>query len=183
MSEAPAPRNHVAGTSPEYNAWKRKENGMSDLQNENDGDTMKLWKHLSELVLRARHTNAPTSSDEALHYYEQSDPAGVLSPVLPLWRGGKLIHELRFEEAAQVYPEIVQRYSDRVTGTDGGLTFAAVALEQMAVCYERLGRFNEAVEAYQKIQQAFRKGISEAWLYYRIGQIAEEAGHEAEAVT
>src|SRR5262245_36358990 len=113
MNKAPAPRNHVDVTSQEYNAYKRKENGMSDLQNENNGDTMKLCKHLSELVLRARHTNAPTSSDEALHYYEQSDPASVLSPVLPLWRGDNLIHELRFEEAAHVYADIVQRYPDR----------------------------------------------------------------------
>jgi tetratricopeptide (TPR) repeat protein len=137
-----------------------------------------VWRDLSELVQQARTTPAPAASNEVLQQQVDSDPEGPLGPPLLLWMGDNLLMEKQFAEAIDVFRRLVDRFPDRRFGEG---TWASLALERMADCYERLGRGEEAVEALQRIADSHPEGRSVAFLYYRAAQIAEAAGRLEDA--
>lgn len=138
-----------------------------------------LWRQLSMLVHRTRHSPYPASSNQALRGVLEAEPEGLLAPALVHWMGDSLVMEARFREAIDTYRTVIERYPDR---SFGGRPWAAYALEGMALCHQRLGDLDAAAADYAHLQRSFPGETSPAWIYYQIGQLAEEAGNDAEAI-
>lgn len=131
-----------------------------------------VWQQLSDLVLTARHTQRASDANETLRKHLEDDPDGPLSPALLLWIGDNFLHDTRFEEAIEVYSELVNRYPDKTFVNNR--PWAVDALEQMASSYRRLGNPKGAINAYYQILKFDSKVIAQSWIYYCIGRIAEE---------
>lgn len=141
-----------------------------------------LWEHLSELVIGSRHTKEPSSSNEALYYYEKNDPRSFMNPTYALWRGDSLVQEWRFKEAIAAYDHIVNKYPKlTMSGDAKGKAWASLALEQIAVCHERLGNIDGAITSYSRILKSFSKENSKAWIYFQTGSLYEENGNHQKA--
>ena len=131
------------------------------------------WRELSELVQSARAASVPTRSNEALEHELSSEPDGPLAPPLLLWMGDNFAMEKGFDEAIDAYGRLAESFPDRAFGEG---SWAAVALERMADSYARLGRPDAAIEMLQRLLDSRSEGYSTAYLNYRAGQIAEDAG-------
>jgi Tetratricopeptide repeat/Peptidase family M23 len=138
-----------------------------------------VWLQLSQEVHRLRHTPQPTASNELLRSNLAADQDGPLAPLLLLWIGDNCLLEGRFDEAIQTYEELVARYPDR---RFGGQHVAGIALQQIAVCRESLGQFDEAAGVYQRVLHFDPEGTSPAWLHREIGRMSEAAGRTDEAI-
>lgn len=140
----------------------------------------KVWQELSEVVITARHSRQACNANEALRSQLKADPDSAINPAALLWMGDNFLRDARFEEAIEVYKELIDKYPDRTFVEDR--PWAADALEQTAVCYERLGRPESAIAAYEQLIKLAPKGVSEASLHYHIGRIAERAGKGIDAI-
>lgn len=143
-------------------------------------DLFELWRALSETVHRARHSPYPSSTHELLQQQVKTDPQGLLAPMLLHWMGDSLQFEGRFVEAIQVYQEIPTSYPKR---SFGDMPWAAMALDQTAICHEFLGDTRAAQAALRNLAERYGDVISPAWLQYRIGRLAERDGRHDEAIS
>ena len=150
-------------------------NGQSSRQHE---EVVEAWRQISSIVHTARHATLPSTTNELLRGEIKEDPDGPFSAAYLLWVGDNLFQEARFEEAIEVYDELVGTYPERFVGTK---SLAAVALAQSAAAYERIGDPEQASRAHGRIAEAFGEHTSVAWAHYEQGRIAEAAGNDGEA--
>jgi len=152
---------------------------MNDAATREAEERAEVWRQLSALAHQARHTPIPSAFNDVLRSAIEDDPEGPFAPAYLLWTGDALLQEARFQEAIEVYDGLVQRYPDRRLGPQ---PFARMALEQRAICHERLGEPEEATRALTSLLEASYEGISPSWLHYRIGQISENARADEVAI-
>lgn len=152
---------------------------MNGQSSRHDEEVVQAWREVSAAVHRARHTPMPSTTNELLRDRIKEDADGPFSAAYLLWIGDNLFQEARFEEAIEVYDELVATYPERLVGTK---SFAAVATAQAAAAYERLGDPEQASRSHGRIAEAFGEHTSVAWAYHEQGRIAEEAGNNREAL-
>lgn len=152
---------------------------MNGESSRHDEELVEGWRQVSSLVHRARHTPSPSASNELLRDRIKEHSDGPFSVAYLLWIADNLFQEARFEEAIEVYDELVAAHPERMVGTK---SFAAIALAQAAAAYERLGDPEQASRAHGRIAEAYAEHTSVAWAHYEQGRIAEEAGNDEEAV-
>jgi tetratricopeptide (TPR) repeat protein len=140
---------------------------------------VETWRHLSLLTHKALQTSSPGVVNDALRDQINANPEGNFSPAFLSWIGENLKTEAKFENAIAVNRELSQRYGERPF--DRG-TWKELALEQVALCQERLGDAKAAIATYQAILGSNSKGLSEAWCYYQIGRLAERQKARQEAI-
>lgn len=144
-----------------------------------DNVKIQIWRELSHMSQQALRTPIPSRLNDVLREEIHRDPKGGLAPALLLWMGEHLRSELRFEEAINVYSELLSSYPE---ASFGGLSLAAVALQQSAVCYERLNKIPEAIATYDKAVRGDYHGVSKTDLQYQLGRLFEVSGDEAQAI-
>jgi tetratricopeptide (TPR) repeat protein len=155
---------------------------MAVIGTKEGGEGMvRLWIHLSEMVRQARRLSNPPAVNGVLADYVKEAPQGVLAPALLYWMGDNLLLQAHFREAIEAYQEIIDRYRGDLFFL-GRKPWAAYALEQIAICHDRLSNPEDAIATYKKILTNFPQGDSIAWLWYRIGLIQEEAGKHPAAI-
>ena len=153
--------------------------GPSISKNAQFRELYELWRTLSETVHRARHSPYPASTNELLQQQIKADPHSLLAPMLLHWMGDSLQLEGRFEEAIKVYQEIPTSYLKR---SFGDMPWAAMALDQTAICHGFLGETKSAQDVIRNLAERYGDVISPAWLQYRIGRLAEQDGRDEEAL-
>lgn len=134
---------------------------------------IEIWKAMSTIVHRVRHTNVPTASNGALKEHIRSDPDGLLSPFFEMWIADNYCLAGQYRNAIDTYRALASRYPERHFY---GQALGAIALEQAAECHRRLGEPNDAIAALRQITATFQGACFPAWIRFRIGQIAERAG-------
>lgn len=130
-----------------------------------------LWRTLSDQLSTVRSTRTPSYLNEVL--LEQAHALGEvpLAAVLKLWAADSLAIEKRFHEALTQYKHVLNDFED-ARFIEADITDSA--LKKIAVCHERLGETQQAIEAYKRF--ARRHGDDSAWAHYHAGRVAEEAG-------
>jgi tetratricopeptide (TPR) repeat protein len=141
--------------------------------------SIQIWRELSHMSQRALRTPFPSRINDVLREQIKADPNGILAPALLLWSGEHLQAERRFEEAIEIYSELLHRYP---AADFGGLALPAIALQRSAVCWERLHRIEEAIAAYDRAARGDYHGVSKSDLQYEIGRLFEDLGDEAQAI-
>jgi tetratricopeptide (TPR) repeat protein len=178
-----SPNSHFSRSPKSKGSIKRYATGKSrktkEIRDKQNRQLFEIWKQLSNLVHRGRHTPHPSSTNALLRQHLELNREGLLAPALLLWMGDNFLIEARFREAIAVYTELVESYPNR---SFGGKPWAAYALEQISLCYRQLGEPDAAISAYQKILNSFVQETSKAWIYYQIGCINEEANHDTKAI-
>jgi tetratricopeptide (TPR) repeat protein len=139
-----------------------------------------LWRALSEMVHRGRHSPYPSSTNPLLREQVNAEPRSLLAPMLLQWMGDSLQLEGRFTEAIEAYQEIPAAYPDR---NFGGMPWAALALDQVAICHEFLGNTRAAEDVLRHLAEHHSNVISPAWLQYHIGRLAEQDERDEEAIS
>src|SRR3954447_2272171 len=134
-------------------------------------EVFEIWRTLSAIVHRARHTSQPASANELLRRFAETNPDSLVAPAVLLWAGDNLLIEARFRDAIAAYADVIARFPDRRFGRT---PWAAIALEQTALCHEGLGQFDEAILVYRQLLDRYRETVSGAWIHYQIGRVLEE---------
>jgi tetratricopeptide (TPR) repeat protein len=141
-------------------------------------ERVELWRQLSEAEQAARATPYPTLANDDLQHQLNSEPEGFLSPAMLMWMSDNFLAESRFEEAVALLQRLKGSFGERWLGT---AQWGSIALDKLAVCYERLGQLDRALDTLQESLRGFSGGRSLAHLHYRMGRIAEGAGRHNEA--
>lgn len=127
---------------------------------------------------RARHAGLASGPNEALLAQAKQKDSDELAPMLLLWAADSLVAECRFEEAIELYREVLNH---EPVSTVREFDVRGVALLATAEAFAGLGDGDAAIGAYAQLAESDLPGTSAARAWYELGRTAADAGRDDDA--